>query len=384
MTRRWLRWMPAAFVPAVIAGAVVLSPLSAGALAPLPDKTPAEVLAMAANHQVHALSGKIDQDSELGLPQLPRGSATSGPGATTFLELLGSSHTARVYADGPSKVRVQVMDELAERDFVRNGSEAWLYNSRDNTATHVTGLEMLKRHGMKHDDGTRQGSPTPGAPTPEAPTPEALAQRLLAAADSSSTVVLGPEVRIAGRSAYQLVLTPKTGNTLVASAAVYVDGETGLPLGAEVKARNQQEPAFKVAFTELTLSAPDAARFQFTPPEGAKVEEIGLASDMPVSPDAKVSPDTRLSVPKPGHTGPDAYPGGPRVTGSGWETVVELPAAPIQQVLDSTPLLAQAAVPVAGGRLLSTSLLNILLTDDGRAFAGSVPVERLQAVATAP
>jgi hypothetical protein len=39
---------------------------------------------------------------------------------------------------------------------------------------------------------------------------------------------------------------------------------------------------------------------------------------------------------------------------------------------------------VAGGRLLSTSLLNILLTDDGRAFVGSVPVERLQAVATAP
>jgi outer membrane lipoprotein-sorting protein len=366
--------MPAAFVPAVIAGAVVLAPLSAGALTPLPDKTPAEVLAMAASHQVHALSGKIDQDSELGLPQLPRGSATSGPGATTFLELLGSSHTARVYADGPTKVRVQVMDELAERDFVRNGSEAWLYNSRDNTATHVTGLEMLKRHGMKHDVGTRQGSPTP----------EALAQRLLAAADSSSTVVLGPEVRIAGRSAYQLVLTPKTSNTLVASAAVYVDGETGLPLGAEVKARNQQEPAFKVAFTELELSAPDAALFQFTPPEGAKVEEIGLASDMPVSPDAKLSPDSRLPVPKPGHTSPDAYPGGARMTGSGWETVVELPAAPIRQVLDSTPLLAQAAVPVAGGRLLSTSLLNILLTDDGRAFVGSVPVERLQAVATAP
>jgi hypothetical protein len=72
------------------------------------------------------------------------------------------------------------------------------------------------------------------------------------------------------------------------------------------------------------------------------------------------------------------------MTGGGWETVVELPAASIRQVLDSTPLLAQAAVPVAGGRLLSTSLLNILLTDDGRAFVGSVPVERLQAVATAP
>jgi hypothetical protein len=45
------------------------------------------------------------------------------------------------------------------------------------------------------------------------------------------------------------------------------------------------------------------------------------------------------------------------------------------------PLLRQATVTVPGGRAISTSLLNVLLTDDGRVVAGSVPLERLQAAA---
>jgi hypothetical protein len=38
-------------------------------------------------------------------------------------------------------------------------------------------------------------------------------------------------------------------------------------------------------------------------------------------------------------------------------------------------------VPVQGGRLLSTALVNVLVLDDGRVVAGSVPLERLQAAA---
>ena len=36
-------------------------------------------------------------------------------------------------------------------------------------------------------------------------------------------------------------------------------------------------------------------------------------------------------------------------------------------------MLQQATVPVRGGRLLSTALVNVLVLDDGRVFAGSVP-----------
>ena len=85
----------------------------------------------------------------------------------------------------------------------------------------------------------------------------------------------------------------------------------------------------------------------------------------------------------------------PAVTGAGWATVLEFPAGtmalpgqaksqdgapdpatanPLQPKpsgLEGTPsgaaaLLEQAAVAVPGGRLVSTSLVNVLILDDGR------------------
>jgi hypothetical protein len=84
------------------------------------------------------------------------------------------------------------------------------------------------------------------------------------------------------------------------------------------------------------------------------------------------------------------------VTGSGWDSIVEFPARstspdaaapgagiPSIDALLTDPLLRQATVTVPEGRAISTSLLNVLFTDDGRVFAGSVPLERLQAAAAA-
>jgi hypothetical protein len=77
------------------------------------------------------------------------------------------------------------------------------------------------------------------------------------------------------------------------------------------------------------------------------------------------------------------------LSGAGWETVVELPVesqagSTLNALLSRSPVLSQAAAAVPGGRLVSTVLFNVLLTDDGRVFAGMVPPERLQAAATAP
>ena len=108
------------------------------------------------------------------------------------------------------------------------------------------------------------------------PTPEELADKLLAKLDASTDVTVGPDVQVAGRAAYNLVLTPASEVTLVESVAIAVDGASGLPLGVELKARGQSEPAFSVAFTSLNLDAPDASIFNFTPPPGATVKEIPL------------------------------------------------------------------------------------------------------------
>jgi outer membrane lipoprotein-sorting protein len=339
-------------------------PASAGD--PLPAKSPQQVLQLIARHRATAFSGTLEQTSSLGLPELPQ----AGPGAasadTAWLELLTGPHTARVYRDGTENARVQVLDRLAERDVVRHGRELWFYNSKDNSAAHAV---LPAAAADRHPSGQEA-----------MPAPDQLAEKLLAKLDRSSDVDVGTDVEVAGRAAYQLVLTPKSSSTLLASVAISVDGQSGMPLGVEVKARGQSDPAFRVAFTKLSLGAPDVALFQFSPPAGATVKEFQVPNHKATG--AKERPGTAAKAPAKDK---------PKVSGTGWDSVVELPAGALAK---STPeqqggpgsaasLLAQATVPVAGGRLLSSSLVNVLILDDGRIFAGSVPLERLRAAAAA-
>lgn len=405
MNRAWKRWVPAAAVPAMIAAGVLVGSIPARAGDPLPAKSPAEVLTLLGQHSTRTFSGTLEQVSELGLPDLPAGAPASGPvsagGPASIIELLTGEHSARVYMDGPAKMRVQVMDRLAERDVIRRDHDVWFYNSKDNSAAHLTlpavasdlplqvpkGPGALPGQNGSGQNGSGQEGPVPDQSTQAFPTPDDLAAKFLAKVDSSTAVTVGPDVQVAGRSAYSLELAPRTDGTLLAKVVIAVDGQTGMPLRVTVSARGQVKPAFESGFTSLSLAAPEDATFNFAAPPGVTLKELPAPS-MPAVPG------------KPGLVAPDHVPGdpagqrhhdGPRpaVTGEGWETVVGFPAATdgqgaqLAQTILKDPLLSQAAVVVPGGRLLSTSLVNVLVTDDGRIFVGMVPVERLQAAAGA-
>ncbi|WP_210725651.1 LolA family protein [Arthrobacter silvisoli] len=372
MTRRWLRWLPAAMVPAALTAAALAGSYQAGAAVSLPGKSAAEIIAMIGRSDVRALSGTLRQSSELGLPQLPSAGPlpSARPGANqglaAVIELLGTPHTARIYLDGPSKARFQIMDTLAERDVVRNGKDLWLYNSADNSAAHIT-----------LPDAPAPGTRTPHAhvpadqdpKTPEMTTPEALAQRFLAAVDPSTEVTVGDPTTVAGRTAYQLVLKPRSTGTLLDSVTLAVDSASGLPLGIQLRAREQAAPAFSLAFSDISLAAPESSVFAFTPPRGASIEEKTVTSPVP--------------VPESKHPAPGTHPAAtrPTVTGKGWDTVVAFPAGVLPAGVRSAPAFAQLTQAVPGGRALSSSLVTVLMLDDGRVFAGMVPLERLQAAA---
>jgi hypothetical protein len=223
-----------------------------------------------------------------------------------------------------------------------------VYDSADNTAAHTT---------LPAGAGTHSG-------TEMSHTPGELADSFLGEVTPSTIVSLGENIDVAGRSAYQLVLTPNTDDTLVGAVAIAVDSETGLPLSVEVRAADETDPAIRVAFTSLSFDAPAADLFDFTPPAGATVTE----KDLP-------NPNT-LPADK-------ADTGGATVIGTGWDAVLAVPAGDGSALaeLTASPLYSQLTDAVDGGRAVSTTLLSVLITDDGRVFAGSVPVERLQAVA---
>ncbi|MHC6593791.1 LolA family protein [Arthrobacter sp. C152] len=376
--RAWLRWLPAVAAPAVIAAGVLAGSIPARAGDPLPAKTPAQVLELLGTHQVRSFSGTVEQSSELGLPELPAAGKTAGPaatgGAASVIELLSGDHTARVYVDGKDNARLQMVDQLAERDVVHHGNDVWFYSSKDNSAAHLT----LPAHTADH------ARPDGGRDMPAMPTPGDLAQQFLAKVEPTTSVTVGPDVAVAGRAAYNLVLEPRTDATLVGRVAIAVDGRNGMPLSVQVTARGADQPAFRTGFSSLSLEAPDPSLFTFAPPPGSSVKEIQVPDKqhLPASvhePGMAITPEQLLAqMTAKGHV---------VVTGKGWDTVVGLPAqassgSPAEALLQD-PLLSQAAVVVPGGHLLSTALLNVLITDDGRIFAGMVPPERLQAAAAA-
>src|SRR5699024_9204218 len=129
-----------AAVPVVVAASVALAGSSAGA-DELPDRTPQQVLTLLASHDHQPLSGEFSQTSDLGLPSLPGDlPGTDGDAAEvlTALDLIGSDHTARVFAGAQDPARVQVFATFAARDAIANGAEAWLYDSSADTAPPLT------------------------------------------------------------------------------------------------------------------------------------------------------------------------------------------------------------------------------------------------------
>ncbi|MFK3670446.1 outer membrane lipoprotein carrier protein LolA [Leifsonia aquatica] len=355
MKHRWIRWAPAVVVPVAIAAGAIVVPLAAGA-ADLPVKSPEDVVRLVAASDTKTFSGTVEQSSELGLPDVSAisggsSSSSSSSDEQSALELLTGDHTAKVYVDGATKQRVQVLDQLAERDAVRDGSEVWLYDSKGQSATHLT----LPAH---TDVSTESATPTPLATTPQA-----LAEKLIAAADPTTKVTLASPSSVAGRDAYTLVLTPRTDATLVGSVRIAVDGATGIPLQVKVFARGASAPAFEAGFTTFSTDRPDASVFAFTPPTGAKVTEQTVPE---------------RSAQKGGPAGDHPKP---QITGEGWASIVTLPAGTAPASLTSDPLFAQLTTSVDGGRALSTSLVSVFVTSDGRVLAGAVPVSALQAAA---
>ena len=349
-------WLPAAIAPVVVAGAIAAPVIANAAADPVAgtDPSAADVLASIGASRDAQYSGTLSQTSDLGLPELPSGSGGSSleGGASDVLGLLTASHTARLYVGGEDEQRFQLTQQLAEQDVVRNGSDVWTWDSEERTAVHLT---------------LPAGS---DAPTAGATTPAQAAERAVAAITPSTRVSEPTTVRVAGHDAWQVTLTPRSDDTLVGSVRLAVDQQTGLPLRVTVTAAGQDDPAFQVGFTSLDYGAPDARLFDFTPPAGADVTTKDLSD---------------AGQHRPSQHGQSQGAGvRPTVTGSGWDSIVELPTGDSARTTrdpDASALLDQLTKPVDGGRALQTSLVSVYLTDDGRVLAGAVPVSALVAAA---
>ena len=346
--RPTLRWLvPLVVLLAVLASFLVVS--TANAKAPLATISAQDLLAKVADAKVDGLSGTVVQNADLGIPAIPGGTGSAGGQLTS---LLAGSHTMRVWSDGADKARLAVNDQYAETDVVTNGTDVWSYDSRAKTATHTT------MSGADKADRT--------APADAPQTPQQAAQQFLAKVTPTTDVRVDPDVSVAGQDAYDLVLTPKDGASLVKQVRIAVDGANFVPLRVQVFGSGDKA-ALDVAYTDIAFGPPDARMFAFNAPEGTKVTEKTAPEHQAPTAAEKKALETRKAQAQKDTT----------TVGSGWTTVVvtKLPADAASSNDTLKGFLGQLK-PVSGswgtGRELDGTIVTAILTDDGRLAVAAV------------
>lgn len=352
-SRRRLRWAAPVVAGAVMIGVgPLVDAVTANAHGSLPPRTAAQLLVDVQQAKVHALSGTVVATTDLGLPELPSIGGGGGGDQASFSSLVSGSHTMRVWYDGPERIRLALLGQLGESDLVRNGSDVWAWSSHDNTATHWTV--------PPHQSAGPLGPESPAGP---AMTPQQAAEAALKAIDPTTEVTTDPGAEVAGRSAYQLDLVPRDARSLIGSVRIAIDGATHIPTRVQVFARGASSPAFQVGYTSFSTATPSASVFAFDPPPGATVKDGSLDQRQPRT-DATRS---RTAA--------------PRLVGKGWTSVV-VAHLPAEKGRAAGPTAMLKSLPVVSGswgtgHLLRSSLLTVVLTDDGRIAVGAVAPQML-------
>lgn len=385
-------------VPVAVAGLAAATVGLAPALAngggdpDLPQVTAEELITKIAASDTQQLSGVVRISTDLGLPEVPGlgnggrdrgGPFGSGDGArgeadapssdprSKLLELASGTHLLRVAADGPDRQRVSVLEEAAEYSLIRNGDEWWTYDSTAHQVHH--GVLPAQRDGAEHR-------------LPEGVddlTPREIARKALDSVGDHTRVRVDGTSKVAGRDAHQLVIEPRGGHSTVGSLRIAVDAEHGVPLKFSLLPRNGGKAAVDVAFTKIDFSTPDADTFTFTPPKGAEVTEV--------KPERFKAPgDRKLDL---GELNAGELPG-LNILGGEWDAIAQVrlpggvplpdlgpgseqggPAAAVEKLLDA--FTEKANGDFGNGRVITSRLVNALITEDGMVYVGAVTPEGL-------
>ncbi|MFD7047869.1 outer membrane lipoprotein carrier protein LolA [Streptomyces mirabilis] len=394
--RKAARYVVPVAVVGVAAATIGLVPALADSGDPsLPKITAEQLIEKIAKSDVQQLSGTVKVSTDLGLPSLGGlesgmlSGVTKGSGGSSadpqskLMELASGTHTVRVAADGPDKAKVSVLENAAEYSIIHNGNDVWAYDSKSNEVYHSTAPAAEKGQEKAPKD----------VPT----TPKQLADEALKSVDDTTSVTVDGTAQVAGRDAYKLLIKPKQSGSTVGAITVAVDAKTGVPLKFTLVPTSGGAAVVDAGFTQVAFTKPAASTFDFTPPKGAKVTEgkdSKGSKDLKDSKDFKGSKDSKApeSAPSRGDLGKGLD--GLKTVGKGWSTIAEfdtggqgMPSGSSSQGGNVSGFLNSLGDHVKGkfgsGTVFSTRLVNALITDDGKVYAGAVTKDALVKAANA-
>ncbi|MGV4983064.1 LolA family protein [Streptomyces sp. NRAIS3] len=370
--RKAARYAVPVAVVGVAAATIGLVPALAASGDPdLPKITAQQLIEKIAKSDVQQLSGTVRINTDLGLPNLGgledslasgaakgSGDGSSADPQSKLTSLVSGTHTLRVAADGPEKQKLSLLESGSEYSLIHNGKNVWGYDSKSNEVSHGTSADSGKEHKAE----------------PPA-TPKDFADQALKSVDDTTSVTVDGTERVAGRDAYKLLIKPRQSGTTVGAISIAVDAKTGMPLKFTLTPKSGGAAVLDAGFTQVSFAEPAASTFDFTPPKGAKVTE------------EKRDSAAREHAPKAGEGFLQGHDGG-TVLGKGWTSIATfdtgskggLPTGG-SRAGDLGGFLGSIGDKVSGkfgkGTVFSTRLVNALITDDGKVYAGAVTKDAL-------
>ncbi|MFJ4283751.1 outer membrane lipoprotein carrier protein LolA [Streptomyces massasporeus] len=389
--RKAARYVVPVTVIGVAAATIGLVPALADSGDPdLPKITAQQLIEKIAKSDVQQLSGTVKISTDLGLPNLGglesgllSGAAGQGEGGSSadptakLTELASGTHTLRVAADGPDRQKLSLLENAAEYSIIHNGKDVWGYDSKSNEVYH----------------GTSSKSPEHGKDQQPPATPKDFADEALKAVDDTTSVTVDGTAQVAGRDAYKLVVKPRQSGSTVGAISVAVDAKTGMPLKFTLTPASGGAAVVDVGFTKVDFAKPAASTFDFAPPKGAKVtEEKDAGKGAEKAPGAAFGKGgAHEHAPKAGEDFGKDFDG-MKTIGEGWSTIATFDTGgegvpsggaggDLGGFMDS--LGDKVHGEFGSGTVFSTRLVNALVTDDGKVYAGLVTKDALVKAADA-
>ncbi|MEY9837048.1 outer membrane lipoprotein-sorting protein [Streptacidiphilus sp. EB103A] len=378
--------VPAAIAVVAVAGVAAVPALAASQ--DLPSITAQQLLAKVLASKAQTFSGSVQATVDLGIPSqiaaaIP--SAVAGSGGSTgqasqaqlaekeLVALVsGGTHTFQVAADGRDRQRVSSSDSGTAFTLVHNGSSAWAYDAQSKSATHVTGLQAGAA--ATQDRGLTD--------------PQQAATQALAALGSSTTVSVAGTAKVADQSVYKLSVKPKGTGSTIGEVLISVDAANGLPLQVQVNPADGSDPILKIWFSTVSFATPAASTFDFTPPSGTKVVQQQSSGGTAAAGHGTVTEkggakDSKVVTANGGTNDHNV-----NTIGTGWSTIYRFDAATSSAAASGKSgtagqlsAIKTFGKQVPGGTLISTKLINVLVTDKGTVYAGAVTPALLEQAA---
>jgi outer membrane lipoprotein-sorting protein len=310
-----------------------------------------------------------------------------------------SGADGRLWIAKDGRVRLELQAERGDTQVLYDGRTVTLYDAATNTVYRYTPPADPAGGGEVGNAGARtDGSPGPaganapdGSPGPaganapdgssaagapaagahRTPTLSEIEEAMSQLGEHQAALSGATPTDVAGQPAYTVRVSPKEGGSLIGGAELSWDAVHGVPLRAALYSSTSSAPVLELAATEISYGAVPSSVFEFTPPPGAKIEEVTLPSGQ-----------------RAAHGGPGGAGGHPDVTTHGHGisavAVIESKARPAQKPPSLPEGLSKVHVNGATAAELPTALGTLLSFERSGVrylLVGSVTPQAIEAVA---